>query len=318
MGKTGITTLLICIHIMFCGAQNIRNEVEQQRQQQEVLNKPAPPQKGDVYVVGNIQYDMGGYVATLWKNGIVQKLGAGEANSVFVSGSDVYVAGSYASEPGVHSMAILWKNGIAQNLSEGTSWAEANSICVSGSDVYVAGSVRNVQGNVVATIWKNGVAQKLADGSAYPAGYFFVSENDVYVVETEFKVFEESVFVLWKNGVKQNQWTGTPNYFYVSGNDVYVAGYKKVEAQDEDDISDLAVLWINGVMQNAELFRTNSMFVAGNDIFVAGISVSYDSKRESFINVPTLLKNGVKQLLSDIVSQSNFESARANAIFVVD
>ena len=46
----------------------------------------------------------------LWKNGIGQNLGAGSSNSVFVLGSDVYVAGTNGST------AKLWKNGVANTL----------------------------------------------------------------------------------------------------------------------------------------------------------------------------------------------------------
>ena len=72
------------------------------------------------------------------------------ANSVFVSGSDVYVAGHYGN------YAKVWKNGIATDLSDGTELAEARSVFVSGSDVYVAGNIFK-QG----ILWKNGVPTNL-------------------------------------------------------------------------------------------------------------------------------------------------------------
>ena len=72
----------------------------------------------DVYVAGYINVaehiggNLQGQVATLWKNGEPQNLtdrtNFGAAMSVFVSGSDVYVAGMHDSR------AILWKNGNPQ------------------------------------------------------------------------------------------------------------------------------------------------------------------------------------------------------------
>ena len=110
------------------------------------------PKKGDVYAVGE-----GSNTAILWKNGVAQNLtdetSVGIAYSVFVSGSDVYVAGS---------RAILWKNGVEQNITDGT---RARSVFVSGSDVYVAGYGRNHINAVVAKVWKNGVEQNLSGGS---------------------------------------------------------------------------------------------------------------------------------------------------------
>ena len=108
-------------------------------------------------------------VATLWKNGEAQRLGKeeGKANSVFVSGGDVYVAGQEKNEDG-RDLATLWKNGVAKRLSGEKS--EATCVFVSGGDVYVAGNEVTVEGtydedeedfNILyewsaAVLWKNG------------------------------------------------------------------------------------------------------------------------------------------------------------------
>ena len=106
-------------------------------------------------------------VAKLWINGIAQNLTDGtrnaEANSVYVSGNDVYVAGYDGDVPN------LWKNGIAQILN-----VAANSVFVSGNDVYVAGN----NDGYVATLWKNGVAQNLTNGT-----YSATIAASVFVVE---------------------------------------------------------------------------------------------------------------------------------------
>jgi uncharacterized protein YjdB len=78
----------------------------------------------DVYVAGWEYNAQGKDVATLWKNGVPQRLSDGSyeayAHSVFVSGNDVYVAGGEYNAQGI--LATLWKNGVPQRLSDGRSY----------------------------------------------------------------------------------------------------------------------------------------------------------------------------------------------------
>ena len=85
------------------------------------------------------------------------------ANSIAVSGSDVYVVGYQNTGKDV---AMVWKNGTATSLTDGTQYAIANSIAISGSDVYIAGvQASATTGYYIATLWKNGTAGNLTDGS---------------------------------------------------------------------------------------------------------------------------------------------------------
>ena len=151
----------------------------------------------DVYVSGyEINLSSSSWVAKLWKNGVAQNLSNGTniayANSVFVSGNDVYVAGTD------NGIAKFWKNGVAQNLTNGSTTAEAHSVYVSGNDVYVAG----VEGDY-GKLWKNEVAQNLTTGSTASEAYsVFVSGGDVFVAGA---VSDGSnlLATLWKNGVAQ-------------------------------------------------------------------------------------------------------------------
>ena len=205
----------------------------------------------NVYVAGYEFNQRYGGVATLWKNGVAQYLTNETyslATSVYVSGSDVYVAGH--EKPHNKFVAKLWKNGVAQNLTNGNYFAEANSVYVSGSDVYVAGYEDNVQNKYVAKLWKNGVAQNLTNGTYYAKAYsVYVSGNDVYVAGYEDNAQGRSVAKIWKNGIAQNLTNGTygasATSVYVSGSDVYVAGYEK-NAQGRY----VAKLWKNGMEEN--------------------------------------------------------------------
>ena len=89
------------------------------------------PQVVDVYVAGvenNGVFD----VAKYWKNGIPVDLSDGSsqasANSIVVSGSDVYVAGWVRNSSTQKAVAVYWKNGIAVNLTDGSHDTYATSI----------------------------------------------------------------------------------------------------------------------------------------------------------------------------------------------
>jgi tRNA(Leu) C34 or U34 (ribose-2'-O)-methylase TrmL len=87
-----------------------------------------------VYVAGFETNELGNTVATLWKNGEAKHLSDGSANarakSVYVSGDDVYVAGTESDTIANRIVAKLWKNGeTPMNLSNATH-SVANSVFV--------------------------------------------------------------------------------------------------------------------------------------------------------------------------------------------
>ncbi|HOJ76637.1 MAG TPA: hypothetical protein PL158_00880, partial [Bacillota bacterium] len=71
-------------------------------------------------------------VAKYWRNGQAIELNEGDydadANSIYVVGNDVYVAGY--EEIGGKKVAKYWKNGQAEALSDGTNDAFATGIFV--------------------------------------------------------------------------------------------------------------------------------------------------------------------------------------------
>ena len=84
-------------------------------------------------------------VATYWKNGIPTYLtdatkGA-KANSIVVSGKDVFVAGTeWKSTQNFNDIAKYWKNGTAVDITDGTIPSCANSIAVIEDRIFIAGS----------------------------------------------------------------------------------------------------------------------------------------------------------------------------------
>jgi hypothetical protein len=115
----------------------------------------------DVFVAGYEHNGSSAHIAKYWKNGVATNLTDGTQNayasSIFVSGSDIHVAGRELNS-GIY-MARYWKNGKSVTLTNGAS--EAYSVFVSNNDVYIAGSEYG-NGVTVAKYWKNGVAVNLS------------------------------------------------------------------------------------------------------------------------------------------------------------
>ena len=238
------------------------------------------------------------FIATVWKNGEVQRLTDGtfsaEATSVYISGDYVYVCGYEYNAQNI-KVAKLWKNGIVQNLSDGINNATAYSVFVSNNDVYVVG----VDGDK-AKLWKNGESQNLLNGVC--ARSVCVSGNDVYVagvVSTQ-QNFIFTTATLWKNGEIQNLANASTLFdsealsVYVAGNDVYVTGWGGKEQRSNS----IAKLWKNGeeydLTDGSYIANAYCVFVSGSNVYVVG--------EKSGIMGPstaTLWINGEEQSLTD-------------------
>ena len=149
-----------------------------------------------VYVAG---YENNGNVdiAKIWKNGRAESLSDGtisaRANSVYVSGTDVYVAGNLRDR-----IAKLWINGVGKILANEKSYAHAKSVVLSGSDILVAGSEMDNDRSRRARYWKNGKRIILPQGS--DASSIAVLGEDVYVVGYDRPSRRLPVAKMWKNG----------------------------------------------------------------------------------------------------------------------
>jgi len=134
----------------------------------------------NVCVVG---YARGVYTdGALWVNGTAKSISnVSDLTSVFVSGTDIYIAGRLSSK------ATLFKTttSVANYQSiQNTQTSSANSVFVSGTDVYMAGQEIGSSSNT-ATLWKGTTtgtsftSQTLSGGSS--ANSVFVSGTKVYV-----------------------------------------------------------------------------------------------------------------------------------------
>lgn len=230
-----------------------------------------------VYVTATDVYVAGqdGGFPVLWKNGVEAKLApeGGGTSSVFVSGNDVYVAGADGFNP------VYWKNGteVVLPLSEGIQSATAYSICVSGNDVYVVGDQYPARLGV-ATIWKNGVPTTLADYTLFSyASSVYVVGNDVYIAGSISHAPYSYGAVYWKNNVVNVLSTGSSsaNSIFVDGSDVYVFGEDSYNNQYTN------TYWKNGVpvrlSGGALRFSASSIYVKNGDVYMAGSTWDTDS-----------------------------------------
>jgi hypothetical protein len=201
----------------------------------------------DVYIAG---YEIDSFIinsnlnavgkAKFWKNGILTNLtnginGFGSANSVFISGNDIYVGGvvsNYSTDSNFR--AVIWKNGILTNLTNGiTTDAQVNSINVSGVDVYAAGYIADSANGSIrkAVFWKNGTPTFLTNGNGNAeASSIFIAGNDIYVVGHERLQFSfNSIAKVWKNGTLTNLSLGNDrriaSSIYVKNSEAFIAGY---------------------------------------------------------------------------------------------
>lgn len=215
-----------------------------------------------------------------------------EANGIFASGPDVYVAGRD------NNVATIWKNGVATGLSPlpvppNYYQSSAYSVFVSGTDVYAAGFSESG----AATIWKNGIATLLTSNTNNARAHsVFVSGTDVYVAGFVTQIVNSNaVFVatVWKNGnatyLSNGSADAMANSVFVSGSDVYVVGKD----------GNVAKVWKNAVATSLSVSGSNkavanSVFVYGTDVYIAGT----EDDGNSINSLAKFWKNGVATYLT--------------------
>jgi hypothetical protein len=222
------------------------------------------------------------YVPCYWKNGVRFDLSqpgpkvSAQANSIFVAGADVYVAGTSNVEVGMStgvSVPCYWKNGVRTDLGVIDPGGDGygNAIHVVGNDVYVAGYCIDQTPSGVPCYWLNGVRTDLS------------------------KIYED--FTGWGNSIQ------------VSGSDIYVGGV----TQNDSSVM-IPCYWKNGKRTDLSMIDpalhgwVNSIFVLGHDVFAAGHN-GFDPNVGADFPVPCYWKNGVRTDLPSGVYPGAFATA---------
>src|SRR5690606_30047570 len=215
---------------------------------------------GNVYVVGTENRGQSGSdqvtKALLWKNGKRLELRTPEtkyeeATAVFVSGEDVYVAGSYVPADGEKRIGVVWKNGDPVIVTDGKESTTFADLFVSGDDIYIVGH-ENTQGGIISKYWKNEKAVKLSteDVITY-AKSIVVDGADIYVLGYVDNLSTEGRSLkLWKNGRAEKLISGRSvirgGKVVVENGHTYACGYEQVGSKYEPR------LFKDGVMEPLE------------------------------------------------------------------
>lgn len=284
-----------------------------------------------VYAAGYELDVSGNYVAQVWKDGVATPLKDGfkttTAHCVFVTDSDVYVAGDAYTGSGY--VATLWKNGVVTELLNTGTSSTATSVYVSGKFVYVSGTVfKGTMG--IPALWYNGdlqVQNSGTNGSILNA--MTVSGTDIYTAGIAFTnpyagYFEQNkrTATLWKNGIAitlSSGYNADVNAVAVSGNDVYAAGVVYMNPPTTFSAgTGTAVLWKNGTVTQLDptvplnggytltASVAHSIYVTPADVYVAG-----QLYKNGPYSMATVWKNGMPINLTD-----GKDAATANAVYV--
>jgi hypothetical protein len=291
--------------------------------------EPEPARETTVHVVGSGNMENGSGFPFYWRDGQPAALsvcrypkpniGGAYPYSIFISGSDVYAAGTGSCD--YRSVATYWKNGVRTDLKHRTQHYHAKSIHVSGSDVYLAGWIETF-GKNIPCYWKNGVRVELSrpERSTSAEAYaIFVADADVFVAGTSnLEVgmnMAVSVPCYWKNGLRTDLsvidpgYDGYGNAIYVSEGNVYVAG-----SVVDQTHSGVPCYWLNGVRTDLSRMYvytgwTESIQVSGSDVYVAGATQSGSCEM-----IPCYWKNGQR---TDLSVAKPGRGGYVNSIFVL-
>jgi len=306
------------------------------------------------YLVGYTGNAGSGYrSATVWLNGTKSILSSSyaisQANSVYVNGTDVYIAGEEFNYGGYDFYSPndpfrqnigsinskIWKNGISTTLPlTSGSTGGAKSVFVNGVDVFVAGYENRPDGSTVAKLWKNGIGNNLVTPVSTNKTTQFSVATSVFVYGTDVYVggFQDNgngIFIakLWKNGLALSLTSGTTIAYvksvYVNGTDVYAVGtsYGCISITAPSYGIPIATVWKNGSPIYLSDCKSQSgygqsIYVKGSDIYVAGnVQNFYENGtggNGNGYNRYTIWKNGLVFKQSSIGS----EVTRLESIFI--
>jgi hypothetical protein len=227
----------------------------------------------DVYIVGYYGYLVGSELyqyAGYWKNNQnyiqVRDNGgypAGSPQRIFVSGSNVYIAGANAS------IAWYWINGTMVGLT-GKS---ANGLYVDGSTVYTAGYY-NTSPSPIARYWIGTARYAITTAYKSMANAIALSDSDVYVAGwNQASSSDPQKACYWVNGswndlpVPAGATSSAVTDIAVSGSDVYFAGWYN------NGSINCACYWLEGTrydLETATDTTVTGLGVSGTDVYVSG------------------------------------------------
>ncbi len=248
----------------------------------------------DVYIGGTIN-DGSNTKAVVWKNGsLLYQLTTGNAQSISVSGDNVYVCGSYSTN------AVLWENNTMTTLGQGSYnsssdyvYYYATAMQIVGDDVYVVGYTNNDRSYNSGRIWKNGTELYWVANAVFTD--IAVSGDNVYILGYKKDESFRKVATVWKNGDELYSDITNSDFssISVSENDVYVTGYTN------NGSNNFAKVWKNGTVlyqltDGATDTRGNDICVKDNDVYVLTRTFAAQNKN-------IVWKNGVE--LYDMGSQ---------------
>ena len=235
-------------------------------------------------------------VPCYWKNQTrtdlpqLNNLAGGEATSIAVSGSDVYVVGF--TRQTTKSVPCYWKNDNRTDLStiDANQSGKAQGIFINGSKIYIAGQTINAAGKGIPCYWENGNRTDLSTLAANYGGIawsIFVSGSVIYVsgnTQNDISDFwtRKNVPCYWANGTRTDlSGIGGPpqnatghSYAYsiiVKDSDIYVSG----TTMDKTDLP-YPCYWLNGDRTDLKFIDPSrgaygwNMALSGSNMYVAG------------------------------------------------
>lgn len=233
----------------------------------------------DVYMAG-----MSNSKAVYWKNGVEVDLAPqGVAQSIVVSGSDVYVGG-YVIVSGL-AQAAYWKNG-QQVILGHSGISHVFNIGLNGSDVYCVGDILGPSGTITdsAVYWKNGVPFRLSPESNGKALSILFAGTETYISGQVWSTATDSG-VVWKNGNKNWYVIGSVNALALSQADTFFVG----------NVGQTPAYWTQSALHNLNTTGyATSIAISGTDVYIGGDTISASGNYQAVYwknDVVTALKN---------------------------
>jgi hypothetical protein len=275
----------------------------------------------DVYVAGYSRNANNKYIATYWKNDVLNLLGSieSDARGIVVKGSDVYIVGRLKANNGIY-VATYWKNGTPIKLADSIVNSTATGIVLVGSDIHISGIKSEVPSK--AMYWKNSVSQTLSDNTnGATANAIAANGTDIYLAGSKYTgqpgPIPFTAATYWKNGVATTL-PGTATTVWdiaISDNNIYMVGTEDPGSNNYGK----DIPWKNGVagtISPQTIFpQTYAVALQGNDVYFAG--VSFQPVGILYNSLPTYWKNGSPVILGNQTEADIYDIAlNGNDVYV--